>query len=348
MPKRITWIDFCRIYTAFFVIVRHVDRWYVGVPTINYLADLFNYRSLIFFFFLISGWFSHRPAAGQWVDGKRARQLAVPYVFWCLVGFFIAYSTAACSGDWSWLTPHKLAAELGLTSWCYWEFSNVPLWFLRTLIILAFFAPVLHRLSSKLLVVLVIFCFAGSDVLCDADEEACLSRDCAAHAQAWLPFRLYESVLACGFFSLGLLLRRHLSAEQLTAFLTRHAWAPIAAALLLLPYVLWWSFYPPVQSSSLVLLGVLTTMSIGCLTAKYLPRVCAAVASLAPAAFFIYVTHYPILGAIRYTLTGSWHGSLPVALCYILPFLILLISLALFYPLKKLFPRFMKWVALVK
>ena len=63
MPSaRIQWIDFCRVYTAFFVVLRHVDRPY---GSFNYIIDLFNYRSLIFFFFLVSGYFTHKAAAGQ-------------------------------------------------------------------------------------------------------------------------------------------------------------------------------------------------------------------------------------------------------------------------------------------
>ena len=40
MPSaRIQWIDFCRVYTAFFVVLRHVDRPY---GSFNYIIDLFS------------------------------------------------------------------------------------------------------------------------------------------------------------------------------------------------------------------------------------------------------------------------------------------------------------------
>ena len=61
MPSsRIQWIDFCRVWTAFFVVLRHVDRPY---GSFNYIIDLFNYRSLIFFSLaatLLQSW--RRPA----------------------------------------------------------------------------------------------------------------------------------------------------------------------------------------------------------------------------------------------------------------------------------------------
>ena len=83
MPSaRIQWIDFCRVWTAFFVVLRHVDRPY---GSFNYIIDLFNYRSLIFFFFLAAGYFTHKAAAGQWLDWKRTRTLLVPFVFWTAV-----------------------------------------------------------------------------------------------------------------------------------------------------------------------------------------------------------------------------------------------------------------------
>ena len=119
--KRIEWIDFCRVYTAFFVIVRHCDRHY-GFPA--YVVDLFNYRSLIFFFFLISGYFAaaHTPRPGQWLDWARARRLLWPYLFWTLLAALtmqpLMHLPQVCQGDWSWFTPLIYLKETGLHSWC--------------------------------------------------------------------------------------------------------------------------------------------------------------------------------------------------------------------------------------
>lgn len=363
MPKeRIQWIDFCRVYTAFMVVLRHVDRWFDSAgPSVNYVVDLFNYRSLIFFFFLMSGYFSHKAEQGQWLAWGRTRQLLWPYMFWTLFGMCLICLPNALAGDWHWLNWQNIGGQLGLTSWCYWNYTNVPLWFLRTLLLLALICPMLQKLPTKVLLVLVLVSLAASDVLCNVDGEACESHHrqlccngCDStltyqpHEQAWLPFRTYESVLALGFFCGGLLIRRCCTMQQFTEFLTRHAWAPVAGALLLLPAVLRWGFYPPVQSAALVLLGVLTTMSIGCLCEKHLPRFCHAVAKLGPASFFIYVTHYLILDWLRYFMTGSMHGELSREFCYVAPFLIVGISLALYAVLKKICPRFMQIFALSK
>ena len=343
--KRIEWIDFCRVYTAFCVIVRHCDRHY---GYFSYVADLFNYRSLIFFFFLMAGYFTHYAQPGRLLDWVRTRRLLWPYVFWTLF--------AACTmvplmhmgdigqGNWSWVSPLIPLREMGLLSWCYWDYSNVPMWFLRTLIILSLISPLLQRLPLKAMLGLILICFAASDVLCEVDLET------AAHYKrggvGWLPFRLYESVLALGFYAAGLLVRRYASGEQLTAWVRSYAWVPLAGSLALLPMVYGWGFYPPVQSSALVLLGVATTLSIGALCERYLPRVCHAVARWGQAAFFVYVTHFMLLHCLRLAVTGSYSGSFTPTQALFVPWGVLALGLGLYSLLTRLCPRFMAIFAL--
>ncbi len=345
-PKpRIIWIDFCRIFIAFCVIVRHCDRHY---PYPAYVADLFNYRSLIFFFFLMAGYFTHRAAAGQWVDWARTKRLLLPYLFWTLISIPLLlpllHLPELRAGDWSWLSPRLLLTETGLASWCYWDYSNVPLWYLRTLLIFSFVSPLLQRLPGKVLLTLVLLSFAASDVLCQVDPETAQSHH--TRGVEWLPFRLYESVLALGFYTGGLLLRRRVSAAQLTEYVTAHAWLVPVGSLCLLPIVLLTGFYPPVQSSALVLLGVATTLSIGAMSAKFLPRFTQCVAQWGPAAFFVYVTHYILLHWLRMALTGKYDGTLSLLQAHIAPWGILAVSLALYALLLRLAPRFMRTFAL--
>ena len=342
---RIQWIDFCRVYTAFCVIVRHCDR-YVESPA--FFTDLFNYRSLIFFFFLMSGYFTHRAAEGQCFDVRRAGRLLWPYLFWAAFAVVtmmpMLYWPQIQAGDWSWATPFLFLQEMGLTSWTYWSLSNVPLWFLRTLILLALVSPLLQRLSATAICVLILACFAGSDVLCHADAEAAAAD--GREGVEFLPFRLCESVLALGFFAGGLFLRRYADAERLTLFVRRCAWGPVLVSLALLPAVYFWRFTPPVQSSALVLLGVLTTMSIGCLCERYLPRFFRFVASWGPAAFFVYVTHYLVLKCIRMLLTGNYRGDLSLLEASVTPWVILVFCLTLWAILRRCFPRLMRLLAL--
>ena len=346
MPsKRIEWIDFCRIFTAFCVIVRHCDRPYGYFP---YIADLFNYRSLIFFFFLMAGYFTHAAQPGQWVDWTRTKRLLVPYVFWTLIALALLiplqHAEQISVGDWSWCSWQLPLQEMGLLHWCYWDISNVPLWYLRTLIIISFFAPLIQRLPAKAMLGLILLCFAASDVLCWADAEAAASRRMTG--VNWLPFRFYESVLAVGFFSAGLLIRRCADGERFTSFVRSYAWIAPTGSLILLPGVLFWGFYPPVQSSALVLLGVATTMSIGALVARYFPRACHWIAQWGPAAFFVYVTHFILLHWLRMLLTGDYSGHLTLLQTHLAPWGILVVSLALYKLFVRFCPGFMRVVAL--
>ena len=162
----------------------------------------------------------------------------------------------------------------------------------------------------------------------------------------WLPFRLYESVLAVGFFSAGLLIRRYADGDRLTKVVSSHAWIAPACSLILLPGVLFWGFYPPVQSSALVLLGVATTLSIGALLSKYFPRVCHFVAQWGPAAFFVYVTHFILLHWLRLLLTGDYSGHFTLLQTHLAPWVILVVCLVLYKLFVRLFPGFMRVVAL--
>ena len=349
MPSaRIQWIDFCRVYTAFFVVWRHVDRPY---GSINYIVDLFNYRSLIFFFFLISGYFTHKAAAGQWLDWKRTKTLLLPFAFWTAVASILLLQPMmhweqTLAGNFSWFNLTLIPREMGLLNWCYWDFDNVPLWFMRTLILLALFSPLLQRLPSKVLLVLVLLSFTAGDIFCSRDAETAASH--GSWYLDWIPFRLYENLQALGFYSLGLWIRRHADFARLTEFVRSYAWAPVIAALLVLPAVYGFGFYPPVQSSMLVLLGVSCTMSIGALCEQYLPRFCSFIASFGPAAFFIYVTHFIVLHALRLALTGSYGGEFSTIQNLWMPFFVTGICLAMFYPLRRFFPGFMRCIAMTK
>ena len=89
-------------------------------------------------------------------------------------------------------------------------------------------------------------------------------------------------------------------------------------------------------------------MGIGALCEQYLPRFCRAVVALAPAAFFIYVTHYIVLHALRLALTGSYGGHFTRTQCLYMPLVILAICAALFFVLRRLFPRAMQVLSLSK
>lgn len=346
MPvARVQWIDFCRVWTAFFVIVRHTER---HGESINFLADLFNFRSLVFFFFLVSGYFTHRAAAGQKLDWARVRRLLPPYLFWALFAAAtmmpLYYMGRIGTGDWGWCDLYAWVSALGITSWTYWDYWDIPLWYLRTLMLLALFSPLLQRLPLKAMLGVILFSFAANDVLCFADAHE--AEHFGWEGVAALPFRLYESTLALGFYCMGLLIRRYADTGQFSAFMRSYAWIPVLGSLILLPCVYHWHFTPPIRSSALVLLGTTTIMSIGCLCEQYLPRFCRLTAKLAPAAFFIYVSHYLILKCFILGLTGEFRGTMTQEQAYWVPFAIFGICTGVFLMLRRFAPRFIRIFAL--
>ena len=70
--------------------------------------------------------------------------------------------------------------------------------------------------------------------------------------------------------------------------------------------------------------------------------------ALAPASFFIYVTHYIVLHALRLVYTGSYGGAFTRTQCLYMPLVILAVCSVLFFLLRRLFPRAMQVLALTK
>ncbi len=338
---RIQWIDFCRVWTAFFVIVRHT---YAPEGSFFFLADLFNYRSLIFFFFFASGLFSkgvenHTIGGGyRYLDIRRFGQILSMFVFWSLIGALLLsplhYQEIWRQGEIVW---RGILSAVGIT----WAFGwNVPLWFLRVLMVLALFAPLLHRLTNRVLLVSVIGMLAAGEVFCiEAWEEG-------GDAPGQVPYRMYESLYAWGFFAAGILIKRTMGISGLTSFLKGTGWLIILFAVVLFVPVRLWGLLPPCRSGMLVVLGVGTILSIGCLVERYAPAVCRYVASWGPAAFFIYVTHYIIISYVKLLWIQKFGWGIAGSL--VVPVLTLCFSCILFVVMRRMFPSLMRHIAMVK
>ena len=342
MPSsRIQWIDFCRVWTAFFVIVRHT---YAPDGTFFFYADLFNYRSLIFFFFLASGFFSKNNGIPtnwggyRYLDIKRFAQILAMFIFWSITGAIILlplhYQEVWNNGAVIW---GNILPALGIT----WQFGwNVPMWFLRVLMVLALFAPSLHRLSNRVLAVFIVGMLAAGEVFCiEAWEEQ-------GDAYRWVPYRMYESLYAWAFFAAGILLKRVWGVERLTDFLRRTGWLIILFAVIMFVPVRLWGLMPPCQSGMLVVLGVGTILSIGCLVERYAPKVCNNVSSWGSAAFFIYVTHYIIISYVKLLWLNTFEWNVTGSI--VVPLVTLLLSGGLFVIMRKMFPSLMVWIAMLK
>ena len=348
--SRVLWIDFARIYAAFFVIVRHIPKEYGDFA---FLVDLFNYRGLIFVFFFLSGYFIHARRLLEnkvLLDTKRFMTLLKLYLFWAFVGFILIFPMihldALCAGDWSCLSFKSVLRGMGLyPAWPHNFPLNIPLWFLKVLMLLALISPLLVRLSTRCLIVLSVGCLACSDILI-TDDVWDHTRDLAI---AMVPARSFETVMALGFYCIGIIIKRHFSLEEFTGFVTRNAWLPLLLSMLLFPMVRILGFMPPCRSSVLVILSVLTILSLGPLCEMIFPRIFRFIASFGEGAFFVYVTHCIMVEYLEKVFlpshnTPAWHHLVT----YAGPFVIAAICLALFTILKRYAPGFMATFALVK
>lgn len=338
------WIDFCRVYTACFVVLRHT---HCCEGTLGYYADLFNYRALIFFFFLASGYFTHTCSTEKQVfNFKRFGQLLRVYLFWALVGFVVIYTTT-CAARGGIQLPSFAGFMGGMGLYPCWPHNfplNVPLWFLKALMLLALFSPLLTRLKTHVLITLCVACMALNDILATVDPWEHTS----AFVAEWIPPRTFESVLALAFFCAGILIRRHAGADSLTRFIHKNAWWALIASLAMFPAVRLWGFYPPCRSSALVVLSVMTIMGISVLVEKYLPSVFRQVAQWGTAAFFIYVTHYFILTLYCMLETENAGAAWQNMRAVIMPAATIATSLLFFVLLKRFCPGFMQMFAFVK
>jgi hypothetical protein len=96
----------------------------------------------------------------------------------------------------------------------------------------------------------------------------------------------------------------------------------------------------------LVVLGVGSILSIGCLMERYAPKVCNYVSSWGPATFFIYVTHYIIISYVKLLWLNSFEWNVTGSI--VVPLVTLLLSGGLFVIMRKMFPSLMVWIAMLK
>lgn len=348
--NRIEWIDFCRVYTAFFVIVRHVHP---QQGTVLWFADELTYRGLIFLFFFLSGYFVHPrdgvTGIGRYLDVARFTRLLWAYLLWSMIGVLLLvpllYYDSIIAGDFSFMSVSAFARWTGLIPFGLHSYSaNVPLWFLKNLMILALVSPFLFRMKSKAVAMLILFSLACGEILVTVDK--------GEHTQYFgisaIPARTYENLMSIGFFCGGIIVRRIFSKEAFEKFVREYAWLPIICALLLFPMVHFFGFQPPCRSSVLVAVSIMMIMSVSVLCERYFPLVFKQIAKYGPAMMFIYVTHYIVLQYLKAVIPMSRTFIVCNLQEVILPVIVVVICLAFYRVLKARFPMFMERFAFVK
>lgn len=199
-----------------------------SVSRINFLFRHFVCRSLtdwaVPFFYAASGfWFGRSGYVNGKMDtlsfyGKKARTLLLPYFCWALIGLAITLplivgnnflagkgllsrTFVEVPGAWG-----KVDAILGISTSS--PIGNVPLWYLRSLLVLFVFAPVWRWLIRSRIGLVVLIIFAGNQYF-----GYPLSADWYFHvipgASCWFAIGLIvswfqvENVRVCGWFGIG-------------------------------------------------------------------------------------------------------------------------------------------------
>ncbi len=146
------------------------------------------------------------------------------------------------------------------------------MWFLRDIIILTLFAPLLARFKSYLLPIGIVL------LSLDLFGTSRISRD-------WL---MPDSL---GFFCLGLYLSRF-SLTQMTDAIRPHAWF---YSLMLVPLTVWLVCNRDHFSALMALVGVLCLSSLALVITEKAPRLSSKIARLAPAGFLVFGVHYILI-----------------------------------------------------
>ncbi|MDO5523431.1 MAG: acyltransferase [Bacteroidia bacterium] len=310
-----------------------VEIGFSGMHLYNFLAEFISHnvgRLAVPCFFLFSGYFYFRKM-GAWSSGfyllqqkKRVVSLIIPYILWNLLNILVVLAKGYAmniagldgSGDINFIrqTPFLELMVMPI---------NLPLWYLRDLICMTFFAPLFYYLFNYtkiwgLLAILILY------------------------LTTWeLPFRGF-SMTAIFYFGLGafwginkknmLESARKIKYPALIFGLALALVATFLSTTVYHEYLIRWFAPLGVASAFIITDFIVRKQKIREVFLKY-----------SPAVFFIYAVHELYLknwvkGAFyRTPLSESGWG---MVLGYIvMPLILLAICLALYFILKKLWPR---------
>ena len=341
-------ISFLRFPMIFFILYLHVvlgawsngrivsDTTFVGYELVRFIFVEGFSRIFVPCFFLISGflffYYSGFDRHIYWEKmKKRFRSLLVPYLFWnCFVIFLYflgeTFVPSLMSGQ------NKHIADFTSWDWlmCFWRIDgwapiNFPLWFLRDLIILSLFSPLVYvavrwgRLLSVLLVGVLWFCF-GTPSNCFVGlffftAGAWLGINKVDPVEQLLPWRKAFLLTYLCVMSVGVLLR----------------WNGIAEGVYL-------------QKVG-ILLGLCSVFSWA---ARFLENRNPDCKLLENSSFFVYAYHgLPLLFLSKFSVyclhpDSSWEL---VILFFVLPVFVSAIGVAAYWLLNRYFPRFNRWIS---
>ncbi len=287
--KRIIWIDVFRVLGMILIMATHMGCW--EWITLN----VFN-SSLVYFFFFLAALLTKNT---DWTSTlKRASTLLVPYFIWRSIELIVHCWS---SGDFSFSFPTWASID------AVYKISDQPvmgiLWFLRALIIFSLLTPLIVRINRYALLLICIIAMMVS--ICNQPKLGGLDN----LARAWF----FNGLV---LYIAGVWCRRDIGLPEFLAWCTRYAKHLFFIGIFsLIIQVSLMQILPMIGKMMQYSLSYISLPMLLIYLSQRMPLLVEKIANLAPAVFFIFVSHGLFLApyhAGRMMLEANGYASLAV------------------------------------
>lgn len=335
---RIAWVEIARVFATFLVVTLHLMAWFdVNVSTINRALFL---RAHVPFFFIISAYFytnnfSSAPNKFRFAK-KRITEMLIPFLLFNLIALPFSYKELYTNGSFDFI--FMFSKMFGIMA----SPADIPLWFLRDLMLFFILTPLVLKLNQVILFTLALALFAFPNLI------TC-------------PYSL-PAPEYFGYYCLGIFFaRQNVSLKAVAGYIAPYAGKILVAVLLVNAIVIYMQLkgfqehdhdiYWKTLNVPARMLGVLGIMSVSLLILRYWKKGALFFARYGTEMFFVYVTHNLVIGYFT-VLQGRLDIYLPhwpaVVLMELCPFVIMFGTVFAVQKLRKIFPVVMKYITLSK
>lgn len=312
---------------------------YTYLPEICGLIQSFlkNYAVPVFFF--MSGYLMYLSGEFKWDKfvpklKKRIKRLGIPFIVWSIFGMAVAYGVYVIhalngapdnlpyveNGKFEYVSFFRNL--LGLHAF---PEQNVPLWYLRDLIIMICLLPIVHIIIKKLDWRAFLTVALGMFLIFFKDHRG---------------LRLEVGIL---FFYFGYFMRYN----DIDIILLFKKVFPYAVALYVLLGLFYFFYYNEYNKLAILAKNINICISVPMFVYLFYTMVNRNWINgnmfLASASFFLYLTHYPLQEVFRdmmFSIFRPQHGSVGGTLTFIGAYLLMILSIvSIFYFMRRLFPR---------
>lgn len=301
-PKRIIWVDVCRLICMFCVITLHSiflpddyqtvwKSWILG-PSYDFTRPIVPV--LVFFFF--SGWL--QSSSARYLEWRKALFFFLPAIlFWNGVQLLVQAEPVP---DWEYVIRNMVGLRI-------FRDANEPLWFLSELMWYTLLLPLIHRIPQPIRIALVILALWISN--------------CHFSTGTW-DTNEYANNFA--FFIAGTVAHGMNRNEVCRFFEKCSIWfVPVTLFVFFsyfLPDFLHYTRPELMKSSAMSpIVGMLSMFGFAVLIARLMPKSAEVLAGWAPSVFFLYASHWPIFTvyeriAIRYGIPAPHPQLFPICI----------------------------------